>query len=137
MKKIEDFKIINDTAELVGIAYREEAVIVDDFLRNNPTVTNVSLKTSDNRNFELVNGKLVFTKNNTFINPYFQYNNENKNVMNKLEVMEDKSIKLEPNSSYDKDINSYINDIKEEIILYSNKVKSKLDTLQSLIKDKR
>lgn len=132
MKKIEDFIIINDTAELVGIAYREEAVIVDEFLRNNPNIKNVSLRTNDNRNFELINGKLVFTKSNTFINPYYN-NTENKSNISQSEAKIETTIKAGTNSNNDKDINSYINDIKEEITIYSNKIKLQLDKLESLM----
>jgi len=53
MKTINDFKIIDGVAVLKGVAYAEEAKVVDEFLKSNPNIRYASIHTKDNRYFEL------------------------------------------------------------------------------------
>ena len=71
MKTINDFKVINEVAILEGVAYAEEAKVVDDYLKANNQVNQVSVISKDGRNFELKNGKLVLSNGQVFLNPYF------------------------------------------------------------------
>lgn len=130
MKKIEDFKIINDTAILEGIAFKDEAIIVDDFLKNNSNIKNVSLKTSDNRYFELVNKKLILSSTTTFINPYFN------NSLSKESLKKDFSQDLEVTSvttSKTEDISNDINNLKKDILSFSDEICKRLEKLEGLI----
>ena len=72
MKKTSDFIIRNSIAILEGVAYIEEVKVVDDFLRNHPEIKYASVVTDDKRHFELADGKLKLTKEETFINPYYE-----------------------------------------------------------------
>jgi len=72
MKTVDDFKIINNVAILEGVSYLEEVRVVDTFLHLNPQIQYASVITKDNRYFCLEQGKLVSTKEQTFLNPYYQ-----------------------------------------------------------------
>jgi hypothetical protein len=116
MKTIKDFKIKGEAAILEGISYANEAIVVEDFLKANPTIKYVKVVTKDNRNFELKDSKLVFTKEEQFINPYYvninPINNDkvinndtnvinnrdkenNLNIEDRIKCLEDKSLKYE------------------------------------------
>ena len=72
MKNINDFKIINNVAVLEGVAYLEEAKVVDSFLRLNPQIQYARVVTKDNCYFCLEQGKLMSTKEQNFLNPYYK-----------------------------------------------------------------
>ena len=103
MKTVNDFKIIDNVATLEGIAYAEETKVVEEFLKNNINIKYASVFTKDNRYFELVSGKLLFTKEKMFINPYYNDNEEIEkqttlqkgNLENRITCMEDKISNLE------------------------------------------
>ncbi|HEY8364062.1 MAG TPA: hypothetical protein VIK84_00700 [Haloplasmataceae bacterium] len=76
MKTINDFKIIDGVAILEGVAYAEEAKVVDEYLKNNPNIKYASVYTFDNRYFELKNGRLLSTNEKTFVNPYYEVSND-------------------------------------------------------------
>ena len=79
MKTINDFKLVNGVAILEGVAYAEEAKVVDDYLKANNQIKSVSVISKDGRNFELRNGKLVLSNGQNFSNPYYtKYINEIK-----------------------------------------------------------
>jgi len=108
MKTVNDFKIIDGVAILEGVAYAEEAKVVDEFLKNNPNIKYASVYTFDNRYFELKNGRLLSTNEKTFINPYyvvsdyekvdnkdFLGNLSNHDLMTKINDLEARLAKLE------------------------------------------
>lgn len=81
MKTINDFKIIDGVAVLEGVAYAEEAKVVDEFLKSNSNVKYASVYTKDNRHFELKDNKLFFTKKDKFLNPYYSQGNDDTNLL--------------------------------------------------------
>lgn len=88
MKKTSDFIIRNSIAILEGVAYIEEVKVVDDFLRNHPEIKYASVVTDDKRHFELADGKLKLTKEETFLNPYYEEitYKETDNVVTNYEI---------------------------------------------------
>lgn len=104
MKTINDFIIEDEIAKLNGVSYSEEAKVVDEFLRMNPNIKYVSVKSKDGRSFKLNNERLQITNEDTFINPYYQdvkvLNSistieESINLEAKVSILEEKIIKLE------------------------------------------
>lgn len=94
MKTINDFKIINEVAVLDGVAYAEEAKIVEEYLINNKEVKYVSVLSKDGRYFELKNCKLVLSNEERFINPYFI--KKSNLICDELDSKVSKQKKLEP-----------------------------------------
>lgn len=72
MKTSNDFYIKDNTAILEGVTYAEESKVVLEYLKNNPQIKYVAVISKDGRRFELKNERLVFTKEETFINPYYE-----------------------------------------------------------------
>lgn len=125
MKKTDDFKIIDGIAVLEGISYKEEAMIVDEFLKNNPDIINVSLKTKDNRYFELNNGKLILSNKTKFCNPYYNVKSN------------DKSIEIDTDISLNKaDVFiRKVNEVKTEITNYNTNISALLNNILEMLKD--
>ena len=137
MKTISDFKVVNNIALLEGVAYAEEAKVVEDYLKNNNHINQVSIVSNDGRNFELKNGKLVLSSVQTFLNPYFikeipainkdveerksiSSDNFGDSIMNIHDIefeLKTQELKIENINSLIKEIskllNSYIQDKKE------------------------
>lgn len=86
MKTINDFIIIDEVAVLKDVSYAEEAKIVDEYLKLNKHIKYASVITKDSRYFELKNEKLINSKEDKFINPYFEKVDrkaiENKGIVN-------------------------------------------------------
>lgn len=122
MKTTNDFKIIDGIAVLEGISYKEEAIVVDEFLKNNSNIIYVSLKTKDNRFFELNNGKLILSKNTKFINPY-----------SNLKFSED-NINDDVNLKMADDLNRKIEEMKTEITNYNTKINALLNKILEVLK---
>lgn len=137
MKKIEDFKIINNTAILEGIAYREEAMIVDEFLKNNQNIQYVSLKTNDNRSFELIKGKLIPSINSTFINPYYNLNISSDNIdhSQKLDEKNINNQQIDVKASID--VKILLSNLKNQILNNNKTIFEQLEKIETLIQDKR
>jgi hypothetical protein len=76
MKTVNDFNIKDGVVVLEGVAYAEEARVVDEFLKVHTEIKLASVFTNDQRSFRLDNGKLVLTNDKTFINPYFDLTTE-------------------------------------------------------------
>src|SRR5690606_9761516 len=100
MKTKNDFIIENNKAILVGVSYAEEAKVVDEFLNENQGIKYVQIVTKDGRNFKLSNGKLIFTKEESFINPY--YIDENKKSDNPSNIKCEMNDGLENSSNQDR-----------------------------------
>jgi len=95
MKTVNDFKIINEVAVLDGVAFAEEAKVVDEFLRDNIKIEYVSVISKDKRYFELKNSKLILTKEQKFINPYYLCEDK---ALNDLKPYNKKDLLLESSS---------------------------------------
>ena len=136
MKSIQDFKIVNGVAILEGIAYAEEAKAVDDFLKTNKEIKYASVFTKDKRYFELKNDKLVLSKEEQFINPYFV-----QNEIKEINVGFDKEV-VKTNSPIEifdmstlKEYEHIIYSLEEKVTLYKKtliEIENLISTIKSL-----
>jgi|SRR5690554_1806913 len=127
MKTIDDFKIIDGVAILSDVKYAEEAKVVDVFLKNNPKIKYGSVYTKDNKNYELKDGRLLFTKEKRFINPYYQKGVEDVNIPMNIYT---KSQDVLPLNNFDKPNES--KDLEKRIIFLENKVSEYQDLLKDI-----
>lgn len=132
MKTINDFKVVNGVAILEGVAYAEEAKVVDEFLKVNNQINQVSIISKDGRNFELKNGKLVLSNGQSFINPYF-----NKEINTINQEIEESKLNMVNND----DGIMNIHEIKQQLIIQDKKIekinfliKEMLNLLNSYLK---
>lgn len=104
MKTINDFYIEDGIAKLNGVSFVEEAKVVDEFLKANPNIKYASLKASDGRRFKLINERLQISKEDTFINPYYQddtslnsiyISDESIDLDAKVRILEEKLIRID------------------------------------------
>lgn len=101
MKTVTDFKIIDGIATLEGVAFSEEASVVDYFLKNNNRIQKASVISIDGRSFELREGKLVLSIDKTFFNPYYTNEiitnnlNDEKKDMNLIDYKNENYVTVE------------------------------------------
>jgi len=121
MKTIKDFKVVNGVATLEGVAYAEEAKVVDEFLKANDQIKQVSIISKDGRNFELKNKKLVLSNEQYFLNPYLikEIKDDNQETVENI---------LNKNNIDNRIMN--IHEIEQQLKILDNKV----NEINSLIK---
>src|SRR5690554_2347589 len=120
MKTVNDFEVINGVAHLSGVAYAEEALVVKEFLKDNPNIKYASIVTRDNRHFELKDNRLVFSREERFINPY--YNGDNETNDNFTADISDNNQKLESRIEAIEKAVERINSIISKVTLLLNNI---------------
>ena len=71
MKTVNDFYIQDGIAILDGVKYKEEAKVVEEYLRSNPFIKHVKITSQDGVSYELLDSKLVKSEKKVNLNPFY------------------------------------------------------------------